>query len=160
MTISQAGPTDALRASLEAALDAENARFASFLAEHEAIVAHITAAMAMGAEAAAPVPAGTNGHSTPAPPPERRRLLAKPTVPEVEPDDEEVNVSAMTMEQACLTIMASRPGETWRAEDLERLLAAGGWTNPKLSSIRACLSQAFRHGKLTRSVPGEYVLPA
>jgi hypothetical protein len=162
---------EAVRESLAAALEAEDRRYNAARdaldAEHEQIRGHIVAALdSLDGEPAAVIPVGSNGHSDSA------AVLdvleggddeaddEAPPAPPVEPTDEVVELGTMTMEDACLTIMASRPGEVWRAEDLQRLLEAGGWSNPKMSSIRACLSLAFRNSKLSRRGPGEYILPA
>lgn len=156
------GPMDAVRESLAAALEAEDRRYAAVRdaldAEHAQIRGHIVAALDALDTDTQVVPVATNGHSAAV----AESVDTDPAAPAppVEPTDEVVDLSEMTMEDACLTIMAARPGEVWRAEDLQRLLEAGGWTNPKMTSIRACLSLAFRHSKLSRRGPGEYILPA
>lgn len=166
MSIDVESSMDTVRESLTAALEAENSRYdaarEALDGEHREIVGHIEAALdALDRDVVEVV--GSNGHSpgaaAPAPDDE-----PGPPAPPVEPGDELVDFSAMTMEDACLTIMATRPGEVWRAEELQRLLSAGGFqgiggVEPKLASIRSCLSLAYRNSKLSRRGPGEYILP-
>ena len=149
-----ANPLAVIHEGITSALLAEEERYAAAVAalteEHQIIVDRMKAALAV-LDGGAPA----NGHSQ-----VDMAVLVEPElpIPEVGPGDVEVDLSGMTMEQACLTIMSTRPGQVWRAEDLQRILDASG-RDGKLSSIRACLSLAFRNGKLKRADPGEYIHP-
>lgn len=160
---------DEVRAGLAAALEAEDRRYAAVVAavaaEHEAIVNHISGALAaLSGDGDVIVSASTNGHGKvdavvdPA-----AALGGEPEGPGglAGEDDEEpgevVDLGSMKMEDAILAIMSTKPGEIWKAEDVQAIMQANGAVSSKLSSIRAALSIAYRNQKLDRPVPGEYI---
>jgi hypothetical protein len=170
------GSMDEVRAGLAAALEAEDRRYAAVVAavaaEHDAIVSHISGALAAlsGEGDVIVVPTGTNGHgkvdTEDVVDPAVAAALGVDVILPAEPgeDDEEpgevVDLGAMTMEDAILAIMSTKPGVVWKAEDVQAIMAANGAVSSKLSSIRAALSIAYRNGKLDRPIPGEYISKA
>ncbi len=149
-------PLGDLRETLAAALENEEQRFAILVAEHDDAVARIMQMLdlldAPTAPNGAAVIAHTNGSAATA----HTNGAAPPSVPVVEPEDVEVDLSGMKMEDAVLTVMQTRPGQVWRAKDLSPILSAAGISG-QVSSIAACLSIAFRNGKLRKADPGEYI---
>lgn len=153
-----ANPLLELRDGLQAALEAEENRFAAVVAgltaQHEIITGRLKAAIA-SLDGDEPTNGSSNGHSE-----IDMAALVEPElpVPEVGPGDELVDLTGMTMEQAVLTIMSTRPGHVWKVAQLRPILHNAGLSD-KASSIAACLSLAFRSGKLKKADPGEYIHP-
>lgn len=171
MSIDLIGSMDEVRAGLAAALEAEDRRYAAVMAtvaaEHDAIVSHISGALAAlsGEGDVIVVPADTNGHGKVDAAVAAEALGGEPeglvAGEPGEDDDEEpgevVDLGSMKMEDAILAIMSTKPGEIWKAEDVQAIMQANGAVSSKLSSIRAALSIAYRNQKLDRPVPGEYI---
>lgn len=164
------GSMEEVRAGLAAALEAEDRRFAALAAEHDAIVSHIHAALSAlplgeGVDVVL-VPADTNGYGkvdtedVVDPAAEALGVVDPEVDPDEEPGEEVVDLGSMKMEDAILAIMSTKPGEVWRAEDVQAIMEANGAVSSKLSSIRAALSIAYRNQKLARPVPGEYIWKA